>query len=612
MPIATRCPKCKAKLKGPDNLVGHTLKCPGCGTPVAITAEFLVPPATPRQAAAGVKPQPAPAGSKSVPPTPKNEPPRKTTNPSKASIYDDLEIIYDDLEIIAEETAQTPPMQTEEAPRLPPPESAKPKPAPKPPEKKPAAVPAKPGSIPNLNLKADEKPPAPPPKVQARPQAKEAPPKEPEPEKQPAKSATPQDPAPPTLKIDAGDDFNLLPVLERASEETPPAAKHAAPPKASQPPGMIPNLDLDNVDLAPLEKKAAPPLLPNMDLDKADHAPPRKQEKPLLPNTELNNANSPLMDDFDDIKLHGEDDEEIPLTEVTDEEEVFDEFEVIEEGKEDEVAEAQEQMQVELRQIMSTEEEDVPEVTLVEDEEDEVAEVVAAEDDDVDDLEEVDEPAGDSAFSFKLLQPSVIFVQGQSGMFSINNAYDLLNGRTKKHLGEALEKKDDAAVVMRLFVGNNLVPTRVEVLEGRHRDLVLTIKRPPHLWTSKAEIYDADNELLGSFQIQPFSMLMSKPIWISDHNEKKFAQMQAQWMKGKCVYSTPDGKKLAETMSQAVYEQRIVLKWAPRGGSFYITFTKLAEKKPRHKLLLLGTVIGIDLFYTQNRQGPIIGGGRRF
>jgi hypothetical protein len=50
-----------------------------------------------------------------------------------------------------------------------------------------------------------------------------------------------------------------------------------------------------------------------------------------------------------------------------------------------------------------------------------------------------------------------------------------------------------------------------------------------------------------------------------------------------------------------------VLRWAPRGGSFYITFNQLAEKKPRLKLLLLGVVIGIDLFFTQNRQGPIIG-----
>jgi hypothetical protein len=320
-------------------------------------------------------------------------------------------------------------------------------------------------------------------------------------------------------------------------------------------------------------------------------------------------ADVPLMDDgeiklqdvADDIKLQGDSEEEIPLIEVKDEEEVVDDFEVIDEKQEE---------GVEVLEVASAEDE-ILELEAIE--EAEIPELALAQDDEVDDLEEVDDqPGADSPFSFTLLKPSVIFVQGQSGMFSVNNAYDLLNGKTKKRLGEAFEKKDDAATVLRMFVGNNFVPTRIEVLEGRHRDLVLTIKRPPHLWTSKADIFDSDDQLLGSFEIQPFSTLMSKPIWISDHNGKKIAKMKAAWMQGKCVYSTPDDKKLAETMSQAVYEQRIVLRWAPRGGSFYITFTKLAEKKPRHKLLLLGVVLGIDLFYTQNQRGPIIGGGRRF
>ena len=50
MPIALPCPKCKAKLKGPDQLVGHTLKCPGCGTMVTIPASAIVspPPPTPQ------------------------------------------------------------------------------------------------------------------------------------------------------------------------------------------------------------------------------------------------------------------------------------------------------------------------------------------------------------------------------------------------------------------------------------------------------------------------------------------------------------------------------------------------------------------------------------
>jgi hypothetical protein len=521
MPIATRCPHCKAKLKGPDKLVGHTLKCPGCGAPVLITADFLVPTAAPRNPAiVNNLPAPGPA----VTPKPSGKP---TTNAAKSPIYDDLEVIEDETADAAsaktEEAAPVRPPQKPQPPSKPAPQAA----APNPPTKKPVTAPA------------------------------------------PAK--------------------NEAAAPKRELAKTAPAQQ------TQEPKPLLPNMELD---------RPAAPSSPTKPPSEDAPRPNRAAEKPPAPSPDfgannlfMDDGEIKLQDDGDDIKLQSDGEEHVPLMEVKDED-VFDDFEVIEEKRQEvvelEVAPAGAEEVTELEVV---EDNDVPELALAED---------------VDDLEEVDDqPGADSPFSFTLLKPSVIFVQGQSGMFSVNNAYDLLNGRTKKRLGEALEKKDDAATVLRLFVGNNFVPTRIEVLEGRQRDLVLTIRRPPHLWTSKAEILDADDQLLGSFEIQPFSALMSKPVWISDHNGKKIAKMKAMWMQGKCVYSTPDDKKLAETMSQAVYEQRIVLRWAPRGGSFYITFTKLAEKKSRHKLLLLGVVLGIDLFYTQNQRGPIIG-GRRF
>jgi hypothetical protein len=137
MPIATRCPQCKAKLKGPDNLVGHTLKCPRCGTHVAITAALLVP------AAARQPPKPPPAAAKPA------------TNATKSVRCDDAEIIYDDLEIIDDDV----PMQAQPPPRPVPDRPVKPKPAPRvgPKEALPVKAPGPPAVIPNLSLdKTDE------------------------------------------------------------------------------------------------------------------------------------------------------------------------------------------------------------------------------------------------------------------------------------------------------------------------------------------------------------------------------------------------------------------------------------------------------------------------
>ncbi len=36
MPIHLTCPSCSAKLQAPDNLAGRKMKCPKCGTAVAV------------------------------------------------------------------------------------------------------------------------------------------------------------------------------------------------------------------------------------------------------------------------------------------------------------------------------------------------------------------------------------------------------------------------------------------------------------------------------------------------------------------------------------------------------------------------------------------------
>jgi uncharacterized Tic20 family protein len=54
MPIAVVCPKCKSKLKAPEGLIGKTVKCPKCATPVLIKAPAEDP--APARAATAKKP----------------------------------------------------------------------------------------------------------------------------------------------------------------------------------------------------------------------------------------------------------------------------------------------------------------------------------------------------------------------------------------------------------------------------------------------------------------------------------------------------------------------------------------------------------------------------
>jgi uncharacterized Tic20 family protein len=63
MPIVVVCPSCKAKMKAPDNLVGKTVKCPGCAALVQVKAAASAPapaPAAPAPAPVVRKPAPKP------------------------------------------------------------------------------------------------------------------------------------------------------------------------------------------------------------------------------------------------------------------------------------------------------------------------------------------------------------------------------------------------------------------------------------------------------------------------------------------------------------------------------------------------------------------------
>jgi membrane-associated protease RseP (regulator of RpoE activity) len=74
MPLVIACPSCKAKLKAPDNAVGKAVKCPSCGTAIAVRAPAGAPDTAPTASR-------QPAGSKA---------------PRRPEPNDDYEVVEED------------------------------------------------------------------------------------------------------------------------------------------------------------------------------------------------------------------------------------------------------------------------------------------------------------------------------------------------------------------------------------------------------------------------------------------------------------------------------------------------------------------------------------
>ena len=60
MPVVVVCPSCNAKMKAPDNLVGKTVKCPGCAALVQVKAPASASAPAPAPAPVVRKPAPKP------------------------------------------------------------------------------------------------------------------------------------------------------------------------------------------------------------------------------------------------------------------------------------------------------------------------------------------------------------------------------------------------------------------------------------------------------------------------------------------------------------------------------------------------------------------------
>jgi hypothetical protein len=219
-------------------------------------------------------------------------------------------------------------------------------------------------------------------------------------------------------------------------------------------------------------------------------------------------------------------------------------------------------------------------------------------------------PAGPYADS-ELLRLSRLFIKGRAGgaaevFVSSPNSYALYDPAARKKVGEANEVQDGALTAMHSLIRGSKAWTtaRIEVCEGRDNVLLFSVRRPPHLWTSRVEILGPEDEPLGYFTWKAFSRLLSQPFLIHDADGGLALQMRPEFMRGRLDFQDMRGRYLGNMMTEAAYLKRVKLTWVPRGGSYYVTFAPPLAGRPRDKLLLLGAALGLDLIDTE-------GGGMR-
>lgn len=229
------------------------------------------------------------------------------------------------------------------------------------------------------------------------------------------------------------------------------------------------------------------------------------------------------------------------------------------------------------------EDEEVVEVLPAE----EVMEVLPAED-------EEDDPAQRS----RLLSLPKIFIKGDKGFDVVGQCgWTLINPQSRKRVGRAVEVQEGAATAARMLlgVGRTLMPSTLEVTEGRDEQFVLSVRRPTRVGSACLEVFDADDRLLGSVEQNLWNILKGDPCWVRDTRERKYMRI-TEPKRGRWAFHTADGKMAGEFVRESVYLNKIKIYLLPKGGSYYMLFQPCLADRPRDKMLILGIGLGMDLY----------------
>ena len=104
-----------------------------------------------------------------------------------------------------------------------------------------------------------------------------------------------------------------------------------------------------------------------------------------------------------------------------------------------------------------------------------------------------------------MLDKRTYFVREHVGFMKLHEAYDILDPETGDVIAEAREEASSFRKFLKLFMNKTMLPFEI-VLTDASGKKILTIRRGFTFLRSRVEVYDAADQLLGTFQQKLFSI----------------------------------------------------------------------------------------------------------
>jgi hypothetical protein len=173
------------------------------------------------------------------------------------------------------------------------------------------------------------------------------------------------------------------------------------------------------------------------------------------------------------------------------------------------------------------------------------------------------------------------------------SAYEILDADSHERTGIARVMPAPSARFFRRQMFRRSRPGRIEVRETEDESLIFTVTSAVGLLGRDMKVADADDNLVGSLKLGSWAR---SGVWICDADNRLFAQVVGDWRTEEVSMARPDRTQAALVTKEERDPSPGV---TPREAAFIVTVDDRLAAEPFAKMLILGAILGLELYYRQ-------------
>ena len=183
------------------------------------------------------------------------------------------------------------------------------------------------------------------------------------------------------------------------------------------------------------------------------------------------------------------------------------------------------------------------------------------------------------------------------GVFKMTGTYDILDAARGEQIAIAQEKKGFLNIVCGLFMNKRMLPTRIDVHEGKdvNGPIAFSLVRGFSLLRPSVQIVGGDGSIIGSLKTR--LLTIGGKFGVFDASGTEVAQVKGNWIGWNFKFLAQNGTELGV----------VSRKWSGLGKEFFTSadnyVVALHEPNPAAAVLLLAAGLAIDTVYKEDKGG---------